>query len=606
MALNARQFNKFYWALSALVFVLVLLRCAFVPFAHDEVATFNYYIQSGRFIPFYSHVDAMGHFLLSGSAWVAFKLFGSSTLALRLPVLLSFIVLSVAVFKINNLLSGTFPKILLTFSFIFSFHFISFFSLCRGYGLSMAFLLFAVFYFYCYAKHFSFRHLFKFVFFSQLALSANLTLVFVLLITTGILMLLQLKHKMFFKWKNLLLLLLHFGLIAFWVKFAFYLQENGALYYGVGSNYWEVTFKTLLETIALKSDVVNVAALLLLGFMFVYLSVKVRKESFDALLSNNFVLSISTFALLVLAFYLLKKLFNVNYPEDRTGLFFYVFFMLALCFMVNEFNSKLKYVFCLLPLFFATQFVLKANIRVHPWAIYETIPESFFTTLVNEQKKSSKPITIGGHRMREFIFTFLNYNSTDKLNYLTAPEALQMNCDYAIAYKQDKPYYEPYYTELAQENDWGFTLIKRKQAIQKKQLYAAPAPLHFTGKYEYYNVCEFFDTTYALINPLQADLELSFKKVPVRLNAWLVLQIESSTEGEEGIFTRIPLNLVKFDWNGTQHYKMALVSGNVPKRIKRLVCYLWNINTEEIDIDVNAFTLSQLHGEGVTQQSKLN
>jgi hypothetical protein len=277
IALNARQFNKFYWFSSALAFLLVLLRCYTVPFAHDEVATFNFYIQSGNFLPFMSHVDAMNHFLLTATSWLSFKVFGSSVLALRLPSLLSFVILSIAIFKLNNLFNGTIPKIVLTFSFLFSYHFIAFYSLARGYGMSMAFLMFALYYFFCYIRHFSFRHFWKLLFFSQLALSANVTLVFVLLITAFLVIFFQIRQKralsqsktalanpdrvavssenpvrvnqqnvvdmaLVFNTRNILLLVLHFAMIGFWIKYGFYLQENGALYYGGGSNYWVVTF----------------------------------------------------------------------------------------------------------------------------------------------------------------------------------------------------------------------------------------------------------------------------------------------------------------------------------------------------------------------------
>ena len=208
IALNARQFNKFYWFSSALVFLLVLFRCYTVPFAHDEVATFNFYIQSGNFLPFMSHVDAMNHFLLTATSWLSFKLFGSSVLALRLPSLLSFVILCMAIYKLNNLFNGTIPKIVLTFSFLFSYHFIAFYSLARGYGMSMAFLIFALYYFFCYIRHFSYRHFWKLLVFSQLALSANITLVFVLLITMLMLVVFQIRQKLFFTGKNIFLLLL--------------------------------------------------------------------------------------------------------------------------------------------------------------------------------------------------------------------------------------------------------------------------------------------------------------------------------------------------------------------------------------------------------------
>jgi hypothetical protein len=59
------KFNLFYFFAFAIALVIVIIRCITVPFAHDEVATFYYYIQSESFLPFLSHVDANGHFLNS-------------------------------------------------------------------------------------------------------------------------------------------------------------------------------------------------------------------------------------------------------------------------------------------------------------------------------------------------------------------------------------------------------------------------------------------------------------------------------------------------------------------------------------------------------------
>ncbi len=70
---------------SAIVFIIAGIRCATVPFNHDETATFFYYIQSGDFLPFLSHVDANNHILNSGLGWVCYKLFGDSPFSLRLP-----------------------------------------------------------------------------------------------------------------------------------------------------------------------------------------------------------------------------------------------------------------------------------------------------------------------------------------------------------------------------------------------------------------------------------------------------------------------------------------------------------------------------------------
>src|SRR4051812_18484464 len=104
--LPEKHFTKFYWALCLPVFVIVILRCIRVPFSHDEVATFFFYIQPGKFIPFYAHPDANGHFLTSATSWICFKLFGSEPWALRIPCMGAFLLLCYSVSKVNRLFRG--------------------------------------------------------------------------------------------------------------------------------------------------------------------------------------------------------------------------------------------------------------------------------------------------------------------------------------------------------------------------------------------------------------------------------------------------------------------------------------------------------------------
>jgi hypothetical protein len=597
-----KHFERAYWVICAAMFAVVLLRCIFVPFAHDEVATFYYYIQPGKFLPFLSHPDANGHFLCSATSWVSFRLWGSSSAALRVPEMLAFLVLCYAVFRMGKLFSSLLARMVFSAAFIISFNFISFYSLCRGYGLSMALLVLALYYFFVYIRYSSPGHIAKFVLFSQLALSANLTLVMATGLLTGVLIVFQLSRKSFFKAGNILLLLLHFALLGFWICYGFYLKEAGALYYGTGESYWDVTFKSLIDTTILQSRTVYWLMIILSAMMlvkFVYLLIRDGIRSF---FSNNFLLSFFLFCALVLIFYLLKKIAAINYPEDRTGLFFYAFFMTALAFMINNLWNSIQLVFFYIPLFFLFQLAVMFNIRVHPWRVYETMPQQFFDTLVEEYLHEGRPVTIAGHRVREFFYGFMNYNSPVKLNHMTAPEALQMNCDYALATKADQPWYHPYYYELAHDKYWDFTLLKRKTPLKRVQL-AASSPGKFTGTGEYYNAFEAKDTIFGEINPLQGSFVLEFDSVPVPFNAWLVLQVDG--EGDSGnLLVRAPLNLIKEDWNGTRNFSVDLVTGNVPLRIKRIVAYLWNIDKKHLQFTIHSFRLYRLEGAGVTEISK--
>jgi hypothetical protein len=592
--------SLWFLLLSFILFVIVSLRSYLVPFAHDEVATFFFYIQPGKFWPFLSHPDANGHFLTSALGWLSFKLFGSSPLALRLPSVLAFLVLCYAVFRLNGLLNRITAKVILTGAFLLSYNFISFYSLCRGYGLSMAFLLLSLVYFFHFLRVADRRHLFKFVLFSQLALSANLTLLFVVAVTTGVIIIRQLQSRDFFRPISMVYVP-HFLLLGFWINFAFYLREAGALYYGGGDSYWQVTFSSLIETILFKSKAAEIACVLLFAVMVARWIFVVTRKGERQEAAYFFLWSFISLVTLIVAFYLLKMLVGINYPEDRTGLFFYLFFVLSLVFMVEQLNPKIRLLFCLVPLFFVFHFVVNLNFKTHCWRIYETIPQSFFDTLLKEQSRQNQRITVGGHRVREFIYGFQNYNSHDKLNHMTAPEALQMNCDYAVAYAQDREYYDGYYSEILSDEHWGFRLIKRKSGIKRELLFEKKGN-HISSGNEYHNFFEILDTLFDSGGPLMAEIDFSCVEVPVPFNAWLVLQVDGDGSGDN-IFIRTPLNLVHQDWNG-QASIQGLVSGNIPLRVKRMVAYLWNIDKKKIEITINAVRLFRLHGEGVGEISK--
>ncbi len=597
------KFNLYYFVAFAIAFVIVLIRCIHVPFAHDEVATFYYYIQSEKFLPFLSHIDANGHFLNSFLGWISYKLFGSSVIALRLPCLFAFLVLGYGVYKHCQTLNNFLAKVTLTTAFVLSFNIINFYSLCRGYGLSISFLVLSLYYFFNYLKNSKFSYAWKFILFGQIALCANLTLVFTLLIATGILMLFQIKSKQLFSIKNLLLLAVNFGLIFFWVKYAFYLQENGALYYGSGNHsYWKTTFESLLDTVFIKHVAVYIVVLISFAVLFVFWGIQLFRHKLKFLTGSTFGLCFLMLISLIAAFYFLKLLFHVNYPEDRTGLFFYILFILSIAFLLDEFELKFFSPFCIFPLYFLIHFAFNINFSKHAWGFYETMPKEFFDILLSEQKKSPRPITIGGHRVLELFYTFYNYNSEEKLNHMMPPELMSMNCDYYITWKKDKPYYDKYYTELATAKYWNMVLLKRKVDIERKLQLDMNDPKEYKGADEYYSFYEKIDTTFISKDPVMAEFDISIAGAPKPLNAFLVLQVD--VDGQSKYFRRTALNWVRYDWNGVEHFKTCIQTDSLPLQKSRLVAFLWNIDKKEITFKLNSLKLYHLKAEGINEVSK--
>ncbi|MGZ3867438.1 MAG: hypothetical protein ACXVC2_13055, partial [Bacteroidia bacterium] len=111
---NNKRFDTIFKIISVVTFLIVALRSYFVPFNHDESATFFFFIQSGKYMPFYADADANNHILNSILGNFCFHLFGSSPFALRLPNLLGFLILILATRKISDQLTQFWSKIFLT------------------------------------------------------------------------------------------------------------------------------------------------------------------------------------------------------------------------------------------------------------------------------------------------------------------------------------------------------------------------------------------------------------------------------------------------------------------------------------------------------------
>ena len=118
--------------LSVLLFIYVFLRANYLSFTHDECL--SYLIVKGTFLPDTPNNHLLNNFLMS----ISYKFFGSKEIFLRFPNVLSFLVYLFFCYLIlrraNNLYLIFFGAALL---FLNPF-LIEFFSLSRGYGLSMA------------------------------------------------------------------------------------------------------------------------------------------------------------------------------------------------------------------------------------------------------------------------------------------------------------------------------------------------------------------------------------------------------------------------------------------------------------------------------------
>lgn len=596
------KFNILFLVVALLTFIIVVVRAKVTPFTHDETATFYFFIQNGHYMPYHAHLDTNNHILNSMMAHWCYSILGSSKFALRIPNLIFFVFLIIGLYRISKHLKSDFAKVVLLVGFLISYNWLTFFSVCRGYGLSFASVIIGISYLLDYLKNSKLNHFIIFCFWMQLAMAASLIIMPVFCIMLGLVYVYQLFNSKFLTWGNIINLLINGALILYWVKFSSYLKDQNGLTHGAGDSYWQVTFVTLIYMVtgsySQVLQLVLVCTTVILIILGVFIFIKTTTKIKDALGKFHFYF-LTLFIAEIIGIYLMKKIMHINYPEDRTALFFYFTLMLYVVFLIDKLNlSLLNYFSVLLSFAFIIHFAFKLNFRKHELYIYDTFPPRFYEKLLEEQKNYKLPITIGGHRCREFIYGFMNYRSDGALNAMDAPELLHMNCDFLVAKKGEKPFYERYYDEIDSENDWDFRLLKRKDKITNTLVHTIENK-HFEGEGEFYELLNDTNNTYfPNKNPIRADFTFKINKVPVPFEAWLVIQIDND-DGTKFCFKRSALNWIKLRYETDKEYTYSVVTPTLPKHYKCIKAFLWNIKQEKIDITFTSLKLYQLHAKGI-------
>jgi len=435
----------------------------------------------------------------------------------------------------------------------------------------------------------------------QLALAANLTLVVLGAYLFLFVFFFQKKEKIVFEIKNLVLLCFNLGLLAFWLKFSLIYKAKGLLDSGIGEGYWTVTFRSLLLFI-FGTDAMWIQVLLIVLFsaMFIFSMVRFFKLpfSFARVFDARFFYLIMLVVLLVSIFFQ-KKLLQINYPEDRTGLFLYILFVLALVLFFDTLPELISSVaagmlFCSSLVYFVVSF----NIESFTHYFYHVLPKEFYTYLENENKKANQLFTIGGHPNREMNYAFLNYRAGGLLNPMDEPIQMQMNCDYYIALMVEKPFFRFFYDEVAYDNRWHRVLLKRKQKIKRVEVPELTRGVkYFNGNAEYFEFLRFFDSTSITKKCIEVEVEIEFKEAHKPFKAFIVLQVNDE-KGNLLTYKRALLNWLGDDLSG-QNKRIKLTSSNLPGRYKNILVYLWNIDKKEGEFELKQLKILNLSAPGI-------
>lgn len=127
-----------FLVLTIVTFVHVILRAFMVPITQDEVLSFWRYVDTGRFLPFCSYLDAGNHHLSSFTGVVAHALSGPSLPALRAGSVLAFVLYAWGAWLLAREARRALVRWCLLLALLWCPYLLDYFSMFRGYGPAMA------------------------------------------------------------------------------------------------------------------------------------------------------------------------------------------------------------------------------------------------------------------------------------------------------------------------------------------------------------------------------------------------------------------------------------------------------------------------------------
>lgn len=578
-------------AVSFLVFIYLILRAIYLPLLHDEIATFYFYVQPGKFFPPNASWDANNHFLNSILAHFSYRIFGENSFALRLPNLLAALLFFLSVFKLSQELKNETTKAILRYSFLFGLPFLEYFGLCRGYGLSMACLMFVIINFVQYQNDFSIGSLVKIFLWMHIMLSANLSLLITALIILIIIPLLTLiqtetvskKIKHFVIWICL-------GVIPFvgWLLLSFEYKKRGLLYEGYHDSFYLNSFKTIVPVITgrINNSLTEIIiSIVLLGVAILFLLANRKTKIFSQVFKTG---NFTTFLLFgnIFSSILMANLLKVNYPSERIGVYWWPFIIISLVFLIDEIfmtQSNIKTWLLLIPTGIALNSF--SNVGFNNTSAYTPhglLPIGYYDTVMKSNFKNQSDIHIGSDITREFVWSWNNLKAGGKLN---ACETDFPECDYEFVIADSIQHKNALkkYTLLLSDPFSNYSLYKYKEEIVYKSL-IKKENINSNGptEQEFYTLIE------------GEAKELINKRIRVKLIGELqnggrnfnsIIQISASNNnGETILYQRLMLNALHTKWKSGDKLNHSMIVSKFPNDAKHFNICIWNMDKKPFEL----------------------
>ena len=393
-ALNKCWTSGAFVLAATLGFAHVLFRACSIPLVHDECTSFLAYAQSGRFLPFMSMWDANNHYFNSLLGIVGYKLFGLHLLALRWGSVLAYLLYAWSAYRVGANVRHAVVRWCLWSALLMCPFLLDFFSLFRGYGPAMAFLLFALQATLRFAQQGERRQLVHALLGMAIANGFLLALVPLWGLQLALLLIAGAMQKEHIRVWVLLGALPLLGAAAL----AFFMAHMGLLYQGSTTGFVAVTAVTLLwrtfgsqDVLLATGTVIFVLAACVAAFCSAWRQRSWRSPAFIVAL----LLMGESMARILAA-----NTIGLNYGEDRTALHTLLLAIIAVAFAADALLVRVRYawMFALPLLAFPLRSALDLNLDHTVLWPEQSIPDRFVLFVKAMQERSARPLVVGTHR----------------------------------------------------------------------------------------------------------------------------------------------------------------------------------------------------------------
>jgi hypothetical protein len=319
--------------IALVVIVYCVVRANGLSMTHDESATILDYVPLS-FIDIMSNTppSANNHIFntLLVKLLIAVK---NSPLVVRLPNLLALLLYLFYAFRLSHMmLKGTSSRILAFSILIINPYLLDFFSVARGYGLSLGFLMGSLYYLYAFTKTFERRHISYAIGFSIFAVWSNLTMLYYFLAMIALVLLIVLARHEDLK-KVIQPVGIGIGILTLliYVPLRGLIAEN-ELYFGGKSGFYQDTFQSLIASSLYSiphfgEQTTTLVQRLLLGISLLAVLHGMVKSYNKKQISGG-VLWSSLLGIMIVGNLLQFYLFGTRYLVNRTALIYWPIFCL--------------------------------------------------------------------------------------------------------------------------------------------------------------------------------------------------------------------------------------------------------------------------------------